>query len=536
MPEELAALPEDAGRTEEQSAELTPAIARPPADGATAAEPDALDLTQVGETAVGADFTQMSIAELLQLDLVLPQGALFVGDVGELPQGDGEVVDLTELSLLELMKVRVTPEAQPDLPDLNPDDANLLPENDDGLWQGPPSHLSPEGGLTPIGVLPGTSYTPPAPPPPQPPDPSVNVGPTANDDKYSVGEDGVLSVPVATGVRANDTDPNGDPLTVSVVGDVSNGTLVLNANGSFTYTPDADFSGKDSFTYQVSDGRGGIDTATAVITVTNVNDVPVITSGPQSGAVTEIADKAPGENSTIHQQTGTITFTDADPGNVHVASANAQALGILILAVDQGANAVDWTFRVDDSDIDFLAEGETRTQTYTVTVDDKNGGTDTQDVTITLTGRNDTPTVTSGAQTGAVTEIADGAPGEGATTHQDSGTISFADVDLIDTHNASAAPQGGGVGYLGTFTLGAVDQGADTVGWTFKVDDSALDFLADGETRNQTSTVTVDDKNGGTATQDLVITLTGTNDAPTITSGAQSGAATEIADGGAGEN
>jgi VCBS repeat-containing protein len=528
MPEELAALPEDSGRAEQQTAELPPDPAGQP-DREASPEPDTLDTTQVGATAVGGDFTQMTIAELLQLDLVLPQGAIFDGEPGE---GDTDAVDLTELSLLELMNIRVTPEAQPELPDLNPD-SNLLPRADDGLWQGPPSHLAPEGGLTPIGVLPGTSYTPPAPAPPPPPDPTVNYAPIAKDDKYAVAEDDSLSVSTGTGVRANDTDKNGDPMTVALVGDVANGKLTLNANGSFTYTPDADFAGKDSFTYQVSDGRGGVDTATVTINVTNVNDAPVITSGPQAGAVTEIADGAAGENKTIHQQTGTITFTDADPGNVHVASAGSQALGTLILAVDQAADTVGWTFRVDDSDLDFLAEGETRTQTYTVTVDDKNGGTATQDVVITLTGTNDAPIVTSGAQTGAATEIKDGAAGENATTHQNSGTVTFADVDLIDLHDATFTPLAGG--YLGSFVLGAVDQGGNKVGWTFQVDDSKLDFLAAGETRTQTYTITVDDKNGGTDTQDVVITLTGRNDTPTITSGPQAGAATEIADGAPGE-
>ncbi|MGE0117554.1 MAG: tandem-95 repeat protein, partial [Dongiaceae bacterium] len=456
----------------------------------------------------------MTIAELLQLDLVLPEGAMFVDGNFEVPEGDTDVVDLTELSLLELMNVRVSPEASPELPDLIPADSKLLPANDDGLLQGPPSHLVPEGGLTPIGVLPGTDYIPPAPPPPPPPDPSVNFPPDAKNDKYSVDEDDVLTVTASKGVRANDTDPNGDSLVVGLVTDVSNGALLLNADGSFTYTPDPDFSGKDSFTYQVSDGRGGLDKATVTITVVNENDAPVITSGVQAGSATEIADKAPGENSTIHEAKGTITFTDVDPADVHTATAAPLTLGTLILAVDQAANSVDWTFRVNDSQLDFLAAGETATQVYTVTVSDGKGGTDTQDITITLTGENDAPTISAGStKAGSVTERADGAPDENTVTHTKTGTIAFADVDLIDTHTATATELG--TGYLGNLVLGAVDQAANTVGWTFTVDDSALESLAAGQVLTQTYSVEIDDGNGGVATEVVTITITGANDAPT---------------------
>ena len=71
-------------------------------------------------------------------------------------------------------------------------------------------------------------------------------------------------------------DLDGDSLTVNTtpVTNVSNGTLVLNANGTFTYTPNANFNGTDSFVYQISDGNGGLATATATINVDAVNDAP----------------------------------------------------------------------------------------------------------------------------------------------------------------------------------------------------------------------------------------------------------------------
>ena len=64
-------------------------------------------------------------------------------------------------------------------------------------------------------------------------------------------------------------------LAASLLTDVSHGTLTLNADGSFTYTPDADFVGTDTFDYIVSDGNGGVGTGTVTIEVTSVNDEPV---------------------------------------------------------------------------------------------------------------------------------------------------------------------------------------------------------------------------------------------------------------------
>jgi len=102
----------------------------------------------------------------------------------------------------------------------------------------------------------------------------VNDPPVAADDAYSVDEDEVLTVAVP-GVLANDTDPEGDPLTAVLVSDVSKGTLVLSSTGSFEYTPDPDFNGADSFTYKANDGAADSNIATVTITVNPVNDAPV---------------------------------------------------------------------------------------------------------------------------------------------------------------------------------------------------------------------------------------------------------------------
>ena len=96
---------------------------------------------------------------------------------------------------------------------------------------------------------------------------------------YSVNEDNPLVVNAANGVLSNDGDLNGDSLTAVLVGDVSNGTLTLNSDGSFSYTPDADWNGTDSFTYTANDGALDSNVATVIITVDAVNDTPVANTG-----------------------------------------------------------------------------------------------------------------------------------------------------------------------------------------------------------------------------------------------------------------
>ena len=80
--------------------------------------------------------------------------------------------------------------------------------------------------------------------------------PTANTDNYAAFQDRTLTVSAATGVLSNDTDPTNDDLTAVLQSDVTDGTLMLNEDGSFTYTPDEGFIGVDSFTYRAVDDTG----------------------------------------------------------------------------------------------------------------------------------------------------------------------------------------------------------------------------------------------------------------------------------------
>ena len=100
---------------------------------------------------------------------------------------------------------------------------------------------------------------------------AVNDAPVAVDDSATTDED----TPVAISVLANDSDVDGDTLTVVAVSDPPNGSVVNNGDGTITYTPDTGYDGPDSFTYDIGDGNGGSATATVTVTVNRVNNPPV---------------------------------------------------------------------------------------------------------------------------------------------------------------------------------------------------------------------------------------------------------------------
>jgi len=102
----------------------------------------------------------------------------------------------------------------------------------------------------------------------------MNDAPVANDDDYNTDEDTTLNV-VAPGVLGNDVDDDGPAaLIAELETDVSHGTLTLNTDGSFVYTPDLDWNGDDIFTYKAYDGEDYSNIATVTITVDPVNDDP----------------------------------------------------------------------------------------------------------------------------------------------------------------------------------------------------------------------------------------------------------------------
>ncbi|WP_074447729.1 VCBS domain-containing protein [Bradyrhizobium yuanmingense] len=362
------------------------------------------------------------------------------------------------------------------------------------------------------------------------------------------------------------------PLTVvQGAGNSNNGTA------TWTYSvPDHlfDFLAEDeklilNYVVQVDDGHGGVVSTPitvsidgADVNVEGTNDVPTIVedSTTPTGEVTE-------DTAATLTANGSVAFNDPDLTDTHTASyvlksttSNAHLPGFgsgtshigtfALTAVSESPGvstrgSVGWTFTLNDNDpvLQSLAEGQTITQVYTVTVDDHHGGTVTRDVTVTITGTNDTPTITSDADAakGSVTEDA-------CATLSIEGTLAIQDLDLIDTHTAQAAfksatsnahlPGFDGNAPLGTFTIDCevaefntdTDNSA-TLGWHFSLDNNnaVLQSLAHGQTITQVYTVTFTDDHGAQVSQDVTVTINGANDAPTITSDpeAATGAVTE---------
>lgn len=194
----------------------------------------------------------------------------------------------------------------------------------------------------------------------------LNTAPTANDDGYSTNEDVTLVV-AASGVLANDVDLESDPLTAILVSDVSNGTLTLNSGGDFTYVPDANFNGSDSFTYKANDGLEDSGTATVTITVNPVNDPPVAVD-----------------------DSGT---TDEDTAVVLGVVANDSDLENDTLSVSAVSTASNGTVaNNNDGTVTYTPNADFNgSDSFTYTLSDGNGGSDTATVNVTVNAVNDLP-------------------------------------------------------------------------------------------------------------------------------------------------
>ncbi|WP_082189001.1 retention module-containing protein [Aeromonas hydrophila] len=320
---------------------------------------------------------------------------------------------------------------------------------------------------------------------------------TEDETNPTLTETGTLSVTDVDGAdEAKFVAGNGTPSAGAL------GSLSITEGGAWTYNVDnskVQYLGEgetkvETFTVASVDGT----THTVTITITGVNDAAVIT-GSDTGAVTE------DETNPTLTETGTLSVTDVDGADEakFVAGNGTPSAGALgSLSITEGGA---WTYNVDNSKVQYLGEGETKVETFTVASVD---GT-THTVTITITGVNDAAVIT-GSDTGAVTED------ETNPTLTETGTLSVTDVDGADEAKFVAGNGVASTGALGSLTI--TEGGA----WTYNVDNSKVQYLGEGETKVETFTVASVD---GT-THTVTITITGVNDAAVIT-GSDTGAVTE---------
>ena len=198
----------------------------------------------------------------------------------------------------------------------------------------------------------------------------VNTDPTAADDAANVAEDDSVTLNVLT----NDSDADGDNLTITAVSAAAHGTLVNNGDGTVTYTPDANYNGSDSFTYTVSDGRGGESTATVTMNVTAVNDAPTMVV-----AQFDVAEDA--ANGTV---VGQVSASDVDGDTLTYSITGGNSDGIFAINASTGQITI-----ADNSNLDFET---TTAYDLKVTASDGSASVETS-VAVGITDVNDTPVI-----------------------------------------------------------------------------------------------------------------------------------------------
>jgi VCBS repeat-containing protein len=166
---------------------------------------------------------------------------------------------------------------------------------------------------------------------------NLNQAPTAVDDAYSTNEDTNLTV-VAPGVAGNDTDPDGTVTgAVLVTGPTNAASFTLNADGSFSYTPSANFNGSDSFTYNAQDNGGMLsaNAATVTITVLAANDAPTLDNNKVPALIAEDED-SPAPVGAVGTPVSSLVDFASPSGQVdNVTDIDAGALlGIAVTAAD----------------------------------------------------------------------------------------------------------------------------------------------------------------------------------------------------------
>jgi len=290
---------------------------------------------------------------------------------------------------------------------------------------------------------------------------AVNDAPVANDDTLAATEDSPV-IYTAAQLLGNDTDVDGDTLTIASVTSGANGSAVLNADGTVTFTPNANFNGTADFSYTVTDGSLTSNTATVTVNVAAVNDAP---TAADASIVTD-------EDVSINGSLPAATDVDGDPFTYSLES-NA-AHGTVTVAAD-GSYTYEPNANFNGSD------------SFTYTVSDDQGGGNTYTVSVLVNPVNDAPIFGNANRTANVSE--EGLP-NGVPDTTGSPT---------DTTNAVIAS--------GTFAISDIDSPSVTV--TLTAPTTTLTSNGVPVTWNGTGTSTLTASAGGSPVMTIDITNTG---------------------------
>ncbi|MCV6577466.1 MAG: Ig-like domain-containing protein, partial [Cohaesibacter sp.] len=309
----------------------------------------------------------------------------------------------------------------------------------------------------------------------------VNDAPVAMDDTATTDE----NTKVVIDVLANDSDPDGDDLTIiNPTVDAAQGTAIVE-DGKIVFTPAAGFSGEASIAYSVQDAGGLTDSATVTVTVNSVNTPPLV-DGPLASETAE--DEAAYEFDLL------VGASDADGGTLLVDETSIKTDGEDGLA--DGFTLDGKMLTIDPANAAFqsLKAGETKDIVITYNILDGQGGSVSQTATITITGVNDAPTIT------------------GPLSYETSEDNGVYPLNLLETANDIDGDD------LNIANLSGLEDGLVLDGNVLKIDPSnaAFQALAEGETKVIDLSYDIVDGQGGSVSQTAKITINGVNDDPVI--------------------
>ncbi|WP_162944043.1 MULTISPECIES: VCBS domain-containing protein [unclassified Rhizobium] len=282
---------------------------------------------------------------------------------------------------------------------------------------------------------------------------------------------------------------------------------------------------KISIPFEVTDRNGSVTSGVYELTVTGTNDAPVILASSQtSGSVVEQGLDATGHAVGTSSAWGVMASSDVDHGDTATWSIVSGQTTVSSMQGTYGTLQMDastgkWTYTINETAANSLQLGDQKVDSFTVEVADGHGGIAVQQVNINVIGSNDAPTITvtnGDSVSGNVTEAGVGVANDSAHNTV-SGHLTGADVDntsltwSVVASSGQAANQDGSV--AGAY--GKLSVGVDGT-WTYTLDQSKADSLTALDHPQESFTVQLSDGQGGVTTQTVVVTVNGTNDAPTI--------------------